>query len=339
MTDTRLACRKELCIGRREFLIATAGLGAAVAGCYDLGNERGLKATTFVGKAASYDEDLATKLVQGLHELEIRTDQIRGKKILLKPNLVEPHLERDHIVTHPLFIHAAAQAFLKLEAGSVVVAEGPGHRRDFQLILHESGLADLLGLEKLPYFDLNNADLMTVTNRGRRTGLKSLALPQLLKEVDWIVSLAKMKTHHWTGVTLSMKNLFGVMPGIIYGWPKNVLHWHGIDDSILDICQTVQPHLAIIDGIVGMEGDGPIMGTPVQSGVFVMGKNLPAVDATAARVMGIDPLKIDYLWESSGVLGPILEDNIGQRGESPKAVRKDFELLDYIRAHQGIRLV
>ena len=83
-----------------------------------------------------------------------------------------------------------------------------------------------------------------------------------LKRADLVVSLPKLKTHHWAGVTLAMKNLFGVMPGVAYGWPKNVLHHAGIPGSILDINAAVKPALAIVDGIVGMEGDGPIMGTP-----------------------------------------------------------------------------
>ena len=87
-------------------------------------------------------------------------------------------------------------------------------------------------------------------------------LPASLKRADLVVSLPKMKTHHWAGVTLAMKNLFGVMPGVAYGWPKNVLHHAGIPGSILDINAAVRPALAIVDGIVGMEGDGPIMGTP-----------------------------------------------------------------------------
>ena len=114
-------------------------------------------------------------------------------------------------------------------------------------------------------------------------------MPASLKRADLIVSLPKLKTHHWAGVTLSLKNLFGVMPGIVYGWPKNVLHYAGIGQSILDIAAAVRPHLAIVDGIVGMEGDGPIMGTPRRLGVLVMGTNLPAVDATCARLMRIDP--------------------------------------------------
>ena len=75
-----------------------------------------------------------------------------------------------------------------------------------------------------------------------------------------------MKTHHWAGVTLSLKNLFGTLPGLVYGWPKNDLHWAGIEQSILDIAGAVRPAYSIIDGIVGMEGNGPISGEPVASG-------------------------------------------------------------------------
>ena len=65
-------------------------------------------------------------------------------------------------------------------------------------------------------------------NAGGSTRLSTLTFPVTLRQVDWVVSVAKMKTHHWAGVTLSMKNLFGLLPGIYYGWPKNVLHWMGI---------------------------------------------------------------------------------------------------------------
>jgi len=89
-----------------------------------------------------------------------------------------------------------------------------------------------------------------------------LWLPRTVLASDFIVSMPKVKTHHWTGVTLRMKNMFGVVPGSRYGWPKNVLHWAGIHESILDICATVRPHFVIADGIIAMEGDGPLNGTP-----------------------------------------------------------------------------
>jgi uncharacterized protein (DUF362 family) len=85
-------------------------------------------------------------------------------------------------------------------------------------------------------------------------------------EADLIVSLPKMKTHHWVGVTASMKNLYGTIPGIKYGWPKNVLHHAGIPETVFDINASLPKSIAIIDGIDCMEGDGPIMGTLKQWG-------------------------------------------------------------------------
>jgi uncharacterized protein (DUF362 family) len=73
--------------------------------------------------------------------------------------------------------------------------------------------------------------------------------------------MPKIKTHHWAGVTLSLKNMFGIVPGMKYGWPKNIPHWHGIHESILDICATAPIHFVIADGIQAMEGNGPLQGT------------------------------------------------------------------------------
>jgi len=120
-----------------------------------------------------------------------------------------------------------------------------------------------------------------------------------------------------------------VMPGICYGWPKNLLPHAGSAESIRDIAATVRPHLAIVDGIIGMEGDGPIMGTPKASGVLVMGTNLPAVDATCTRLMGFDPWRVAYLAGASGRLGPIAEAHIAQRGENLGPLVQPFKILNH----------
>lgn len=326
---------------RREFLTAAAG-GALVAAA-GLGGYRLLKPKypfqeVFIAKAPSYGVDLKEIMLRGFAALGVTEKEIRGKRVLLKPNLVEPHAESAHINTHPLVIQAAAAAFLSLGAAEVAVGEGAGHRRDALLVLEESGLAQVLADDRLPYFDLNTGPVFSTANTTNWSKLPSLTLPQALRRADLVVSVAKMKTHHWAGVTLSMKNLFGVMPGAVYGWPKNVLHWAGVQQCILDITAAVKPDFAIVDGVVGMEGDGPIMGDPVSSGVLVMGRNPVAVDATSARIMGIDPEKIDYLRVADGVLGTIGHERIIQRGEQAAAVRKDYRLIDFIPAQRGIRL-
>jgi len=319
-------------LGRRAFL-AGAGLFVGAAGAkwlWDF-NEGFRSAAVAVVKAEEYDERLEAILSDGLTELGIDARWAKGKSILLKPNLVEPRMESPHVNTHPQVVRAAAELFRRWDAREVFVAEGQGHCRDSRLVREQSGMAPMLEEAGLEYVDLNHDDVFLADNRLGLNGIAQFYLPKTLRRADLVVSLAKMKTHHWAGVTLSMKNLFGVLPGICYGWPKNVLHVAGIPQSILDLTATVRPHLAIIDGIVGMEGDGPIMGTPKRANVLVMGTNLPAVDATAARLMGFDPRRIPYLRVASGRLGPIGSSRIQQRGESIERLAQRFELMDHPR--------
>jgi uncharacterized protein (DUF362 family) len=145
------------------------------------------------------------------------------------------------------------------------------------------------------------------------------------------VSMPKMKTHHWAGVTLSLKNMFGVVPGSCYGWPKNVLHWAGINQSILDINAAARPDFAIVDGVVGMDGNGPIQGSPKASGVLVLGNDPVAVDATCCRIMGLAPERVKYLAQAGTLLGHLETVKIQQLGENIASVMTPFAVLDAFR--------
>ncbi len=325
---------------RREFLIAgVGGLALGLSG-YFLWKEARIRSwdeQTFIAKVPDYQADIKGVIRDGLRELGVSVADIRGKRVLLKPNLVETIPGAVHINTHPLVVRGAVETFSSLGAARVAVAEGPGHITDTLRVLDESGLEEILWEDRIPFIDLNRQNGYTVANAGGYSRLKSLTLPVCLKDFDIIVSMAKLKMHHWAGVTLSMKNLFGLMPGSFYGWPKNVLHWAGINGCIVDITATVRPQFAIVDGIVGMEGDGPIMGTPKHVGVLVMGRNLPAVDATCTRIMGIEPHRVESLSWAEGWLGPIREAQIHQVGELIAAVRTPFQILDKIPAQRRLR--
>jgi len=317
---------------RRDFLKLGGGLaaGAGFAGAagWWRQNEHGLRAAVFIARAAHYQADLVSPIIEGLSASGVSRASIRGKRVLLKPNLVETAVGHAQINTHPALVVAAAEAFRRLDAREVFVAEGQGHRRDSELVLEESGMERALDDARLDFIDLNHDAVGSVANLGSWTQHKQLFLPRTLLSADLVVSMPKLKKHHWVGVTCSMKNLFGVMPGIVYGWPKNVLHYAGIENSILDINQTVKPDLAIVDGIVGMEGDGPIMGSAKPVGVIVVGCNLPAVDATCTRIMGLNPYGVHYLSGASGRLGPIHAQHIEQRGASIASVAQRFAILD-----------
>jgi uncharacterized protein (DUF362 family) len=210
------------------------------------------------------------------------------------------------MTTHPVIIVSAAEVFREWGA-TVMVGEGPGHVRDTDMALVESGVQQALHDAGLPFADLNYEEVAWQPNRGNASSLDGFFFPQSVVEADLLVSLPKMKTHHWVGVTASLKNMYGVIPGIKYGWPKNVLHHAGISETVFDINASLPPTISIVDGILCMEGDGPIMGSPKPMGLLVMGTNLPTVDATVCRLMQVRPERVSYLRLAHRRLGPIVE--------------------------------
>jgi uncharacterized protein (DUF362 family) len=277
--------------------------------------------------ASQYDLDFSDVIARGLRLLNV---DVRNKKVLLKPNLVE--FERDRAVnTHPAVIAGAAQALLRAGARRVVVAEGPGHRRDIDYLVTGTGLLQHVRDVGVPFVDLNHDDVRRVALASRFMALADLALPVELLDADFVVSMPKLKTHHWMGMTCSLKNLFGVVPGAVYGWPKNILHFRGIENAILDLAATVRPRLSIVDAVVGMEGDGPIMGTARPVGCLVIGSDPVAVDATCARVIGLEPEKLPYLAGAGEFLGNLLEERVIQRAEPLTRFATSFEVLPSFR--------
>ena len=275
--------------------------------------------------ATRYDQALKDTIVRGIKLCGL---DVKGKRILLKPNLVEFD-PKGVINTHPAVIEAAVDSFRGLGAAQVTVAEGPGHRRDNEYLLSASGLYDVIKEHRVRYVDLNTDDVRATPLRSRFTDLKQLYLPESLYNADLLVSMPKLKTHHWVGVTLSLKNMFGVVPGVVYGWPKNILHWQGINNSILDINSSLPlPQFAIVDGIIGMEGNGPLQGQAKSSGVLIFGDDFVAVDATAARLMTLEPQKIEYLAAAGEFLGNLNQEKIQQVGERLDKLQQDFAVID-----------
>ena len=173
--------------------------------------------------------------------------------------------------------------------------------------------------------------------------MKHLWLPRTVLEADFLISMPKIKTHHWSGVTLAMKNMFGIVPGARYGWPKNILHWRGIQESILDLCATVPIHFVIADGIIAMEGNGPLNGTPRPLGKVVLSDDPVAADATCARLMGLEPERIAHIREGSKFLGNSSLHRIDAVGDParhpacPFQVVREFQYLQALEAVQQPR--
>jgi uncharacterized protein (DUF362 family) len=318
---------ENLRIDRRTLLItggvAVAGLAAA-PWLRDLTRK---SASVFVAWHQKYDGPLATTFRDGLLATGATPEMFRGKRVLLKPNMVEPSRKISYMTTNPAVVIAAAEVFRGWGA-TVTVGEAPGHVRDTEMALVESGVSEAVDAAGVEFRDLNYEAVAWQPNRGRQSKLTGFWLPRSIVEADYVVSLPKMKTHHWMGVTASMKNLYGVLPGIVYGWPKNVLHHNGIPQTVYDINASLPSLLTIVDAIDCMEGDGPIMGSLKPMGLILVGTNLPAVDATVARIMGLPPERIPYLALAANKLGPLDEAHITQRGEAWQSVASPFKIID-----------
>jgi uncharacterized protein (DUF362 family) len=318
-------------LSRRAFLVGLP-LAAALAACHAPYRKEDFvladRSRVALLPAGGYDVDFADIIGQGLALFDLR---VRGRRVFLKPNLVE--YEAGSVInTHPLVVAGAVEAFLRAGAREVVVGEGPGHRRDIEYLLTATGLSDVLKDLRVRFVDLNHDDVSRVGLKSRFTRLEEMSLPVELLKSDVIVSMPKLKTHHWAGLTASMKNFFGVVPGAVYGWPKNLLHAKGIPNSIVDLNATIRPHFTIVDGVTAMEGDGPIMGRPRALGMLAMGTDLVAVDATCARVIGLDPWKIPYLRMASSFLGNVDSRRIVPIGESPSRFATEFEVVEHLRS-------
>ena len=320
-------------MNRREFLktSAAASLAPLFAGCDPTPRWqrdayiRPKSSKVAILAAEHYGKSLRDIVQRGIQLCHL---DVRGKRVLLKPNLVE--FDPNGVInTHPAVIEAAADAFRTLGAREVIVAEGPGHRRDNEYLLGASGLHDVIKEHRIRYVDLNSDDVRLTTLKSGYTDFKQLYLPETLYNADLLVSMPKLKTHHWAGVTLSLKNMFGVIPGSVYGWPKNALHWAGINGSIVDINSSLPlPRFAIVDGVVGMEGNGPLQGQAKESAVLLFGSDLVAVDATAARLMKIEPRKVKYLAMAGEFLGNLGAEQIEQVGEPIERYQQDFRVIE-----------
>jgi len=195
---------------RREFLqVAGASVLAGFAGWEGGRGGKPIRpgaAAVAVVKASSYSVDLVDRMIRGIRECGL---DVKDQNVLLKPNLVEFD-PATCINTEVSVVAAALEAFRSLGAADVRIGEGPGHRRDTYAIAEMARYRSEIPKFDALFTDLNRDDVSAVQGFANR---REIYLPNTALRADLVVSLAKMKTHHWAGATLSMKNFFGLVPG------------------------------------------------------------------------------------------------------------------------------
>lgn len=251
-----------------------------------------------VVKCGSYEEcrtaiDESLRLIGGIGRF-VR----KGDRVLIKPNLVSKKKPYSAVTTNPDFLHAVICA-VEDAGGRVIIAESPGGPYNRGIL---KSLYDVCGITeavKGTKAELNFDTGFTEVDYPEGRTVKKLPIINPVLEADVIISLPKLKTHAMTGYTGAVKNLFGVIPGTY----KAELHFR-LDEResfcsmLVDLCSCVRPTLSIMDGIIGMEGDGPTSGNDRFIGVVMASANPYSLDMAACDIIGYEPDEIATVKES-----------------------------------------
>jgi uncharacterized protein (DUF362 family) len=240
------------------------------------------------------------------------------KKVLIKVNFITTMTWDTGATTDPLVVEAIIQRLKKLPI-EIYVVESDATMTNADKAFQATGMAEMCkqyGVECLNLRHVKDKVKIMIPNCEC---LKTITVPRIVTE-SAIISAAKMKTHMATKVTLGMKNMFGLLPDKF----KAKYHAKGISKVIVDINTVIKPQLTVIDGFVAMEGKGPIDGSPVKMDLIIAGKDPVATDATAARIMGIDPQQISHIRTAHQKgLGNI--DDIEIVGTKLENVKREFK--------------
>ena len=244
-----------------------------------------------VMKCVTYEkaelEMAVRKCVDGLGG--IRAYVSKGDRILLKPNMLSAREPDQAVTTHPEVVRTAIK--LVREAGGIPIVGDTPSGLTTEAILRN--LAEKTGIWKICQEEgVEFVFLVDAEKNSHPSGLvaKSFELASVLKEVDGVISLAKFKTHSFTGLTGAVKNLFGLIPGL----RKAEYHFRmqsaeAFSELLVDLAECVKPRLTIMDGVVGMEGDGPSAGKAKPLGIVLSSADVHALDAFIAEIVGAAP--------------------------------------------------
>src|SRR3972149_4067069 len=213
-------------------------------------------------------------------------------KVIIKVNFITDKTWDTGATTDPMVVEAIIKKLEDLPV-KVYVVESDATITSADKAFKATGMKEMCERNGVECLNLRHVKDTVELAIPDGEALKSITVPRLVTE-SAVISAAKLKTHMSTGVTLGMKNMFGLLPDKF----KAKYHAKGISKVIVDINTVLKPHLTVIDGFVAMEGDGPVNGTPVQMNLIIAGKDPVATDATGARVMGIDPHDIRHIREA-----------------------------------------
>ncbi|MFC1533596.1 DUF362 domain-containing protein [Thermodesulfobacteriota bacterium] len=254
---------------------------------------------------ATYSEPRIEPLLEPLGGMAEFIEE--GDRVLLKVNLLSAREPEKAVTTHPALVRAVALA-VKEAGGQPYIGDSPSgtfSKRTLRKAYERSGLEDLANEDNIPL----NYD----------TGIRKLDIPEYKKlkrspfcnfvlDADKIIALPKLKTHSFQYMTLACKIMYGAIPGLTKAkYHAQFPSRDAFADMLLDVLKMVKPQLVIMDGITGMQGQGPASGDPVELGWVLASTDLVAMDIAICKALGIEPVwipvlkraKIRHLWPES----------------------------------------
>lgn len=249
--------------------------------------------TVAISRCEHYNADLILKIFKEMIPGTGFPD-IKGKKVLLKPNILSGSDPEKAVTTHPEFVRAAIRFVQEQGASAVYVGDSPGVGSG-DAAGKKCGIKDAVESEGALWTTFTREQAVPCPE-GRRQ--KQFYLAHISQKVDHIISLPKMKTHEMMYFTGAVKNLFGLIPGL----KKSRFHFNFPEKEdfaamIVDLLDTVQPSYSLMDGIISMEGPGPGSGYPRQTNLLFASSNAAALDWSAAMIMGYNPEEIPIFRE------------------------------------------
>jgi len=269
------------------------------------------------------NEDSVDDNVRKIFELAGGIDKYvsPGERVLIKPNFIAPKGSSTGVTTDLCVVEAVIAAVLD-QGATPVIGEGVPIAYDADATFGRLGVrrlaekygVDLVNMDKYPY------DMVVIDDS---LVLKETPVCKLVREVDKIINLPKMKTHTQTTITLGMKNLKGCVPGE----HKLKLHRLGVSEGVVDLNTVIKPTFTIVDGIVALEGNGPTNGQAKRMDLLIGSSDVLALEIIGATIMGFRPYSIKHIYMSRNKrIGEYNIENINVIGENVADVTDKFSL-------------
>jgi uncharacterized protein (DUF362 family) len=248
------------------------------------------------------------KLLGGLTDLE------RDSLVVIKPNVCYPK-NIENMVTTDLRVLESVINIVKQKAENVLVVESDSHSGTAEKRSEGTGVLDVIKKCDVEFLNLSQDDV-----EEHRVADFAIQIPKTVLKADYFINLPKVKTNTFVQISGAMKNMYGIIAS------KRKSQFHSrLSDVLVYLNERIRQHLIIADGIVAMEGLGPINGKPVNLGLTISGKNPITVDAASCHIMGFNPYAVEPLWKAHQKgLGEIDPQRIRFIGEKIENVKTNF---------------